>query len=239
MLAAPSDNAQELCILPIGAKLQQVTSKIIGDYAEITLLNGQTGFINLSYIRSISATAEDAATLRQLVCCTALTFLGMPYCWGGRSPFIGTFDAKGFSSSYPVPSSVDCSGLISLAMYSLGLNVPRNTTGQNKFATPIEPADIQPGDIIYMDGSASKSGKHVLLYLGNDTMIESTGAIGPTSGVRTVRLSDYFSVPFATIKNGQTYDRTSGTGSFKVYCGSFFAERSKIQHMRNLFLEKV
>lgn len=89
---------------------------------------------------------------------TALTFLGVPYVWGGASR-----------------SGVDCSGLTMLSWEAAGVNLPHYSGDQFADSTPVPIADIEPGDLIFYGPGGDE---HVTMYVGHGTMIEApyTGA---------------------------------------------------------------
>lgn len=80
----------------------------------------------------------------------AATQLGKPYVFG----------------SGPDTSSFDCSDLVQWSYKQLGINVPRDTWGQQK-ALPLKPwSQLRVGDPIYR-----RSGGHVVIYAGNGKVI--------------------------------------------------------------------
>ncbi|MGW5770373.1 NlpC/P60 family protein [Streptomyces longwoodensis] len=80
--------------------------------------------------------------------------LGKPCVWG----------AKG-------PGSYDCSGLTQAAWTAAGLPLPRATADQAEAGTPVELADLQPGDLVFFfDGL-----RHTGLYTGDGLMIHAPG----------------------------------------------------------------
>ncbi|WP_405888062.1 NlpC/P60 family protein [Streptomyces longwoodensis] len=80
--------------------------------------------------------------------------LGKPCVWG----------AKG-------PGSYDCSGLTQAAWTAAGLPLPRATADQAGAGTPVELADLRPGDLIFFfDGL-----RHTGLYTGDGLMIHAPG----------------------------------------------------------------
>lgn len=84
--------------------------------------------------------------------------LGKPYVFG----------------SGPDESSFDCSDLVQWSYKQLGINIPRDTVGQQA-ALPLKSwADLKPGDPIYR-----KSGGHVVIYAGNGKVIAAphTGTV--------------------------------------------------------------
>lgn len=96
-------------------------------------------------------------------------FVGVPYLWGGRSPF-------GF----------DCSGFAAAFWDFLGITLPRDADQQFQTGQPI-PGDPQPGDLLFFGSLSDESGdvrqkdrfaaiSHVGISLGNDLMIHANGA---------------------------------------------------------------
>jgi cell wall-associated NlpC family hydrolase len=82
----------------------------------------------------------------------AKRYLGVPYVYGGTDP------AKG----------LDCSGLVQLVYRQLGVNLPRTTYDQVKVGAPVDPADMQPGDLVFSVGDrAHVANGHVGIYAGN------------------------------------------------------------------------
>lgn len=73
----------------------------------------------------------------------------------------------------------DCSGLVSAAYRSVGVDLPHSSGGIGSRGQAVPAGQWQPGDVIHTSG-------HVALYLGNGMMVE---AANPHAGVRvtTVR----------------------------------------------------
>ena len=111
------------------------------------LLNISTG--SIVPITLPSDISEDAKALIE----EAQKYLGIPYVWGGTSP-------DGF----------DCSGLMQYVFNSQGIEIPRTSQEQQKFATTISMAEIKPGDLVFNKQSDST---HVGMYIGNDMYIQA------------------------------------------------------------------
>jgi len=80
----------------------------------------------------------------------AKRFLGVPYLWGGVSPF-------GF----------DCSGYVQRLFHYCGLQVPRDADQQRKFGKQVTSVqELEPGDLAFFPG-------HVGLYLGDGLLIHA------------------------------------------------------------------
>jgi hypothetical protein len=96
----------------------------------------------------------------------ALAQVGKPYIWGGTGP-----------------AGYDCSGLTSKAYAAVGVTIPRTAIMQMRTGTAIpNVAAALPGDLIfpYADGS------HVVMYLGNNTIVEA-----PTAGEKVQVVAVY------------------------------------------------
>ncbi|WP_228002921.1 DUF4226 domain-containing protein [Nocardia australiensis] len=103
-----------------------------------------------------SATPNSAAG-RAIAAAVAQT--GKPYVWGGEGP-------NGF----------DCSGLMRHAARAVGVTIPRTSQEQYAQLPKVNPADIQPGDLIFPASSFDSSGKptHVVMYMGNGVCIAAS-----------------------------------------------------------------
>lgn len=96
----------------------------------------------------------------------ALSFLGVPYVWGGASR-----------------SGVDCSGLIMLAYDAAGIDLPHYSGAQYEDTERVPLYDIEPGDLLFYGPGGDE---HVAMYLGHGEMIEApeTGEVVHVTPVR-------------------------------------------------------
>jgi len=102
---------------------------------------------------------------------TAMTYLGVPYVWGGESY-----------------GGVDCSGLTMLAWESAGVDLPHLSRAQYSYGTHVPIGSMEAGDLIFWSSNGTQSGiYHVAIYLGGGQMIEA-----PTFGV-PVRITGVYS----------------------------------------------
>jgi cell wall-associated NlpC family hydrolase len=83
-------------------------------------------------------------------------YLRVPYRWGGAIP------ATGF----------DCSGLTRFVYAQLGVNLPHYAASQFAAFAKLDPAQLQPGDLVFFEPKFDGPG-HVALYIGADQMIEA------------------------------------------------------------------
>lgn len=112
-----------------------------------------------------SSTAASSANITAY----ALTFLGVPYVWGGTTP-----------------SGFDCSGYVQYVYSHFGINVGRTTYTQQYAGTKISVASAQAGDL-YFWGSYG-SAYHVAIALGGGQYVM---APAPGQVVRTGNVSSY------------------------------------------------
>jgi cell wall-associated NlpC family hydrolase len=82
----------------------------------------------------------------------ALSQQGAPYQWGGTGP------------------GYDCSGLVWAAYQSAGVSLPRTSTEQSTFGTPVARDALQPGDLVFFYDPVG----HVGMYIGDGLMVHSS-----------------------------------------------------------------
>lgn len=91
----------------------------------------------------------------------ACQFVGkLPYVWGGTSLVTGA----------------DCSGFVQAVFKQFGIYLPRTSHEQARCGYAVSYADAQPGDLIYYNSSASASGGHIGIYIGNGQYVNAVGA---------------------------------------------------------------
>ena len=94
----------------------------------------------------------------------AQSYLGVPYIWSGASP-----------------SGFDCSGLVSYVYGRLGVSIPHNAAQQFRFGTPVDRAELVPGDVVFFDHL-----RHNGIYVGDGRFVHAT----TPGGVKMARLED-------------------------------------------------
>lgn len=120
----------------------------------------------------------------------ALHELGKPYVWGATGP-----------------DTYDCSGLMMAAFRAAGITLPRVSRQQFFAGGHVPVRQAQAGDLLFYatDRSDPNTIHHVMLYLGNDRMVEAPFT-GESVRVRPVPWNFAELVPLAT-RPGTTPNR--------------------------------
>lgn len=214
--------------LSIGTRLLGV--KYSDALYKLTLPDNSTAFIKTKDVYFIDETIQESAeTLRSSIIESTQKFLNNWYCWGGRSAQCADFEL----------SSVDCSALINLSFLAHGLQLPRMSHEQFLRATPIQCCkDLEPGDLIFFSSIKKQSTRmdHVMMYIGNNLLIESTAA-----SCMLTRITS-FDQRMGHPCNGLLFNGDiviDGDDSYRVYFGTFFNNKELLQSLRNDALKNV
>jgi hypothetical protein len=107
---------------------------------------------------------------------TALSFRGTPYRLGGADP-----------------SGFDCSGLVQYVFEQHGVALPRDTRRQFEVGETIDPAALEPGDLVFFT-TVAPGASHVGIVIGGDQFVHAPNSNGV---VRVEHLSSqYWSTRF-------------------------------------------
>jgi cell wall-associated NlpC family hydrolase len=145
-----------------------------GKFYKIKYASGW-GYIYKSYV-SVVNNAKQANTqiTGDMLVTYASKFLGIPYLWGGTTPF-------GF----------DCSGYVQYVYKNFGIDLPRVTMDQVNVGTAVNINNLQKGDLIYFRTNTSNPSQvsHVGIYIGDNKFMQAprTGDI-----IKISELTSYY-----------------------------------------------
>lgn len=162
-------SAAPLAQAPLLARLQ--IAEDAGEWKKVLLPDGRAGWVHRGDLarpevrRPTLDRSEDVAA-------SAFRFLGLPYLWGGTTPF-----------------GLDCSGLAQLVYRLHGFLLPRDADQQ--FADPrlrsIGREALRPGDLVFF-GPGGRGITHVGIALGGHDFVSATTYRAPA--VRIDSLED-------------------------------------------------
>ncbi len=92
--------------------------------------------------------------VRNRVCENALSYVGTPYRWGGKTH-----------------AGVDCSGLVFMSYFLCGIDSWRDSDFCESKVIEISHSEVLPGDTVYFSG-------HIALMLSKDTFIHASASKG-------------------------------------------------------------
>ncbi len=149
-----------------------------GDWLGVIMIDGSLGWIRksdtrkLPYVSNVylyipqnlnKAPSGEKESFEERIRRTALSYLGVPYRWGGLS-------SRG----------MDCSGFVQRVFASNGVFLPRSAEEQFKVGKAISIEELKVADRLYF---SSKNGRidHTGIYIGNGLFIHSSRSRGGVS----------------------------------------------------------
>ncbi len=160
----------------ISAELEVADSE--GEWIELRLPNGKSGFIEKAKAKLVNKahTPNVEPPIPDELIKTGKRFVGVPYLWGGTSPF-----------------GIDCSGFVQLVHKIHGQSLLRDAGIQagDPRCEPVMRQDVRTGDLVFFSGSQGKdpdipSITHIGMAIDNDWFIHSGGQ----GGVQITRFDD-------------------------------------------------
>jgi SH3-like domain-containing protein len=137
-----------------------------GNYFKISLPDDREGFIRKKEVMDFNNWKNQNMGTEDNICRIALSFLGLPYLWGGSS-------SKG----------VDCSGFVQSVYFMNGIILSRDASLQALHGNDIQLTNgfnqLEKGDLLFF-GSKNNSVSnvtHVAIYKGDSEYIHSSGRV--------------------------------------------------------------
>ena len=164
--------ARPKTLAPLSTRLEVTADGPSDRWLVVRLPSGDPAYVQAGDVRAVDPLAPRHRGSPEDLVATARRFLGTPYLWGGMT-------ARG----------IDCSGLVSRVYHANGVDLPRDADQQfrDAGASPVEVADLRPGDLLFF-GSNAKDITHVGLYVGDGRFVNATTHETPV--VREDRLDD-------------------------------------------------
>ena len=162
ILESPSERAAIITKATISAELEVANSQ--RDWVEVALPDGRAGFIRKHEARLVDKDVAQTIWLPDpsKLIETAGRFIGVPYLWGGASPF-----------------GLDCSGFVQLVHRVHGVTLLRDAALQadDPRGASVETNQLRAGYLVFFgDGRVT----HVGLALGSDRFIHACASSGVT-----------------------------------------------------------
>lgn len=170
----PNERSTIITKATVSAELEVVDSA--EDWVELRLPNGKIGFIRKAEAKLVDR--DQAGTIwlpsPSRIIETAMRFVGVPYLWGGSSPF-----------------GIDCSGFVQLVHRIHGLTLLRDADIQagDPRCRPVLRNDVRTGDLVFFGKGKDPdiaAITHIGIAMDNDRFIHSGGG----GGVQITRFDD-------------------------------------------------
>lgn len=106
------------------------------------------------------ARAGSIKAARDVIVKDTLTYLNVPYLWGGQHPDTG----------------IDCSAFVQLVYGKAGIGVPRVSRDQFQSTVALAPDKVLPGDLLFfaMKNPGTAKVDHVGVYVGRGYFLHAS-----------------------------------------------------------------
>lgn len=155
------------------------TEQAVRDFQAYSGLD-ETGVVDdttfAAIMRSDESVSRGGPLAARRIISDAMTFLGVPYVFGGSNPDYG----------------FDCSAFVQYVFGMNGISLPRTADYQFEEGIDIAMEDLRPGDLVFFETYAPGA-SHVGIYIGDGDMIDATsGGVQVESIYSPYRQSVYY-----------------------------------------------
>ncbi len=169
--------------------------------------------------------AQDALTVRSQIRSIALRYLGVPYVYGGTSPY-------GF----------DCSGLVQYVFRQAGISLNRTCDRQMANGIAIAKEDLQCGDLVVFQNTTGWGhfSSHIGVYIGNNQIVHAgTGGVGIMNLYEAYAMNHYQGAIRIISTDLPQTGTVPSVGIHKNMNSSFWRESSQTEESGNFFVESL
>jgi cell wall-associated NlpC family hydrolase len=216
--------------VPFGSILRLTELSDDDVWLPVMLHDKAVGYVEQAAVSRYDEVLLSNDRLHQAVAQYARRFVTMPYNLGGRTLFK--------KRENMLLSSVDCSGLVFLAYHANGLFIPKISHAQFLFSSERDPALMQPGDLIFFKRKSKEFTlvSHVVMYLGEGMLIESTGLQSSSQQVRIISVEDYFGAPLDELTQGCEVLKNNPEAHARIFFRTYLPSTEAAEVLRRKFL---
>lgn len=157
-------HSERITLLTLGTAVEVGEGDVCADLVAVRLPRGRTGYVEGGAL--LVPQYPSLETLGPNLIVVARALIGVPYLWGGRTPF-----------------GIDCSGFVQRVYWLCGHTIPRDAylQAQSDLFEPVERDALKPGDLVFFAGDRDPRKRvitHVGMAMGDCRFIHASGQLG-------------------------------------------------------------
>jgi len=143
-----------------------VTNGKSGNYTKVAFPDGREGVVRSANVKDLTLWLKEDTLSEDRIMGTAVTYLGLPYLWGGSSS-----------------KSVDCSGFVQSVYFRNGIILSRDASLQAGHGDIIDInkgfGSLKRGDLLFFGSKKDKRSRvtHVAIYLGDSEFVHASSRV--------------------------------------------------------------